>query len=256
MKKIIAFVLAFVIVFSCVSAFSEETDGYRKALATVKNRIGNTNDYDEFSGHVNSDETGTVYNFNWSRSGGYMSVSVSEGGIIISYDSYSKNSGSETAISERLTKAEALSRAEELFSKLNPTISDKVEFVDCYSLNDGFRFDIIRTENGYRVEATIGVARNLITKIQNIAMTSIKSLILDGIGYTQGITVGTQSDKTKWWLFALCTGIPQITGILAVIPKFLYPLSGPLRNQMYSELMQRRREMSEKITKESNEKQR
>ena len=113
--------------------------------------------------------------------------------------------------------------------------------------------DYCEWKNGYRVEATIGVARNLITKIQNVAMTSIKSLILDGIGYTQGITVGTQSDKTKWWLFALCTGIPQITGILAVIPKFLYPLSGNLRNQMYSELMQRRHEMNEKMTKESNE---
>ena len=67
-------------------------------------------------------------------------------------------------------------------------------------------------------------------------MTSAKSLILEGIGYTQGITVGTQTDKTKWWLFALCTGIPQITGILAVIPKFIYPLSGALREQMYSEL--------------------
>ena len=79
------------------------------------------------------------------------------------------------------------------------------------------------------------------------------NLILDAIGYKQGIAIGTQTDKTKWWLFALCTGIPQITGILAVIPKFLYPLSGSLRNQMYSELMQRRHEMSEIITKQNNE---
>ena len=113
--------------------------------------------------------------------------------------------------------------------------------------------DYCEWKNGYRVEATIGVARNLITKIQNVAMTSVKSLILDGIGYTQGITVGTQTDKTKWWLFALCTGTPQITGILAVIPKFLYPLSGSLRDQMYSELMQRRHEMNEIMTQKSNE---
>ena len=84
-------------------------------------------------------------------------------------------------------------------------------------------------------------------------MNSVKSLILSAIGYEQGIAIGTQSDKTKWWLFALCTGVPQLTGILAVIPKFLYPLSGNLRNQMYNELMIRRREMNEKMTKESNE---
>lgn len=113
--------------------------------------------------------------------------------------------------------------------------------------------DYCEWKNGYRVEATIGVARNLISKIQNIVMNSVKSLILSAIGYEQGIAIGTQSDKTKWWLFALCTGIPQLTGILAVIPKFLYPLSGDVRNRMYNELMVRRREMNEKMTKESNE---
>ena len=65
------------------------------------------------------------------------------------------------------------------------------------------------------------------------------------------VAIGTQSDKTKWWLFALCTGVPQLTGILAVIPKFLYPLSGNLRNQMYSELMQRRRDLNLKMTDEN-----
>ena len=113
--------------------------------------------------------------------------------------------------------------------------------------------DYCEWKNGYRVEATIGVARNLIAKVQNIVMNSAKSLILNAIGYKQGIAIGTQSDKTKWWLFALCTGIPQITGILAVIPKFLYPLSGNLRNQMYNELMQRRHDMNERMTKESDE---
>ncbi len=113
--------------------------------------------------------------------------------------------------------------------------------------------DYCEWKNGYRVEATIGVARNLISKIQNIIMNSVKSLILSAIGYEQGIAIGTQTDETKWWLFALCTGIPQITGILAVIPKFLYPLSGNLRNQMYDELMKRRHDMNQKIAEESKD---
>jgi hypothetical protein len=86
-----------------------------------------------------------------------------------------------------------------------------------------------------------------------IALGTPITAYFEGIGYKQGLAIGTQTDKTKWWLFALCTGIPQLTGILAVIPKFLYPLSGKLREQMYSELMQRRHELSEQITKESNE---
>ena len=113
--------------------------------------------------------------------------------------------------------------------------------------------DYCEWKNGYRVEATIGVAKNLITKVQNVVMTSVKSLILSAIGYEQGIAIGTQKDKTKWWLFALCTGIPQLTGILSVIPKFLYPLSGDLRNQMYSELMKRRHDLNEKITNDNND---
>ena len=112
--------------------------------------------------------------------------------------------------------------------------------------------DYCEWKNGYRVEATIGVARNLIAKLQSLVMNSAKNLILDGIGYKQGIKIGTQSDKTKWWLFALCTGIPQLTGILAVIPKFLYPLSGKMREQMYSELMIRRQEMQRAVNSEND----
>ena len=65
--------------------------------------------------------------------------------------------------------------------------------------------------------------------------------MLSKIGYVQGKTIGTQSDSTKWWLFAMCTGIPQLTGILAVVPKFLYPLSQEKREIMYNELLERRR---------------
>ena len=94
---------------------------------------------------------------------------------------------------------------------------------------------------------------DLIGKLQNAVMSGVNNVVMGKIGYVQGQEIGTQTDKTKWWLFALCTGIPQLTGILAVIPKFLYPLSGPLRNKMYSELMQRRHEMNEKMTQESND---
>lgn len=100
--------------------------------------------------------------------------------------------------------------------------------------------DYCEWKNGYRMEATIGVAKDIIVKIQSILQSSIQSLMLSKIGYVQGKTIGTQSDSTKWWLFAMCTGIPQITGILAVIPKFLYPLSQEKRELMYNELLERR----------------
>ena len=101
--------------------------------------------------------------------------------------------------------------------------------------------DYCEWKNGYRMEATIGVTKDIITKIQSILQSSIQSLMLSKIGYVQGKTIGTQSDSTKWWLFAMCTGIPQLTGILAVVPKFLYPLSQEKREIMYNELLERRR---------------
>lgn len=100
--------------------------------------------------------------------------------------------------------------------------------------------DYCEWKNGYRMEATIGVTKDLIVKIQTVLQTSIQNLVMRRIGYEQGKAFGTQKDSTKWWLFSMCTGIPQLTGILAVIPKFLYPLSQSRREQMYNELLERR----------------
>jgi len=100
--------------------------------------------------------------------------------------------------------------------------------------------DYCEWKNGYRMEATTNVARNLILKIQGIFMGSVRNLILAKIGYTQGLKIGTQAESTKWWLFAMSTGIPVLTGSLAVIPKFVYPLTGKKRERMYEELSVRR----------------
>ena len=88
--------------------------------------------------------------------------------------------------------------------------------------------DYCEWKNGYRVEATIGVARNLITKLQNLFMNSAKNLILDAIGYKQGIAIGTQTDKTKWWLFALCTGIPSLQAFLRLFPTAIQQPGKPI----------------------------
>jgi Na+/melibiose symporter-like transporter len=100
--------------------------------------------------------------------------------------------------------------------------------------------DYCEWKNGYRTEAMTSVARGLITKLQRIANSVVKNIIMGKIGYKQGRVVGTQSYKTKYWLFVLSTGLPVITGALGVIPKFFYPLTGKRREQMYKELIERR----------------
>ena len=108
--------------------------------------------------------------------------------------------------------------------------------------------DYCEWKNGYRSEAMTGVTASIISKLQQAVMGSINSIVMKKIGYIQGKEIGTQTDLTKWWIFALGTGIPIISSSLGIIPKFFYPLSAETRNQMYSELYERRKQKAELMT--------
>ncbi len=108
--------------------------------------------------------------------------------------------------------------------------------------------DYCEWKNGYRMEAMTGVARGLVGKAQGIVMNSIKNIILGKIGYVQGLEIGTQEIRTKWWLFAMGTGVPIITGSLGILPKFVYPLTGARRDKMYAELLVRRSSIARAVT--------
>ena len=105
--------------------------------------------------------------------------------------------------------------------------------------------DYCEWKNGYRSEAMTGVTMSTITKIQQAVMSIINNLVMEKIGYVQGKEVGTQTDRTKWWIFALGTGIPIISSSLGIVPKFFYPLSAKTREQMYKDLAERRSKKAE-----------
>ena len=63
----------------------------------------------------------------------------------------------------------------------------------------------------------------------------------------------TLSDRTKWWIFALGTGIPRITGALGIVPKFFYPITAENRERMYAELRERRSTVADKMKKATTE---
>ncbi len=113
--------------------------------------------------------------------------------------------------------------------------------------------DYCEWKNGYRSEAMIGVSMNLIGKIQNAVMGSVNNIVMGKIGYIQGREIGTQTDKTKWWIFALGTGIPIISSCLGILPKFFYPLSAETRERMYADLQERRNAMAEFMKTASKE---
>ncbi len=105
--------------------------------------------------------------------------------------------------------------------------------------------DYCEWKNGYRSEAMLGVTQSLISKIQQAVMGAVTNLVMGKIGYVQGLEIGTQTDKTKWWIFALGTGIPIITSSLGIVPKLFYPLSAEVREKMYADLQERRASMAE-----------
>ena len=86
---------------------------------------------------------------------------------------------------------------------------------------------------------------SIIQKLQGAVMGSVNNIVMKRIGYIQGKEIGTQTDATKWWIFALGTGIPIISSSLGIVPKFFYPLSASKRTQMYSELYERRNKKAE-----------
>ncbi|MBR3552310.1 MAG: hypothetical protein IKN72_02870, partial [Clostridia bacterium] len=94
--------------------------------------------------------------------------------------------------------------------------------------------------------------KGLVIKMQNVGMTSIRLLVMKKIGYVQGAKIGTQSDSTKFWLFALATVVPFVTSILGIVPKMLWPLNKTREAQMYLELAEMREKRIHAYTEEAN----
>ena len=103
--------------------------------------------------------------------------------------------------------------------------------------------DYCEWKSGYRMEATTGVAKSLVLKLQNVVKNSVFQIMMKKIGYVQGLKIGTQSEKTKRWEFILCAIMPTITGALGVVPKLFWPISKKKHDQMYFELSERRSSM-------------
>ncbi len=95
-------------------------------------------------------------------------------------------------------------------------------------------------KNGYRTEGITGVAKGLVTKLVNTFKGAIQPLIFGWFGYKQGAGVGNQTERAQYALFWMCTLLPVVTGILSIVPKLFYDLSGEKRDKMYRELYERR----------------
>ena len=103
--------------------------------------------------------------------------------------------------------------------------------------------DYCEGKSGFRMEATTGVAKNLVLKLQGTVKNTVFHIMMQKIGYVQGLKIGTQSEKTKRWEFILCAIMPTVTGALGIVPKLFWPITKKTHARMYYELAERRNSM-------------
>ena len=107
-------------------------------------------------------------------------------------------------------------------------------------------------KTGVRTEGMTGVAKGLASKLVGTLGGTVKSFILSRIGYKEGAGYGNQSTHTEYMLFAMCTIIPVVTGLLGLFPKFFYPIDAKTRDRMYRELAERRKAVAAQMNKEAD----
>lgn len=102
--------------------------------------------------------------------------------------------------------------------------------------------DYCEWKNGYRTEAMTSVAKGLAAKVAFVCSSTIAKMIKKAVRYdTSAYMDGReQPDKVKFFLFAMFTIIPSVTGALGIIPLFFYDLTGKKKERMYAELLERR----------------
>lgn len=164
MKKIISVVLTLVMALSVLPAYAENTDESQGVLLSVKERIPDTLEFEEFQSSVMEGENFKVYSFDWHSESKNKSMSVTayDNGIITGYRYYDKtgnNSQSKPSINKMLSD-EAMKKAQKLANALNPMIGDKIrveKMTDREDLfSDTYAFRLQRYENDIPVYGNIG----------------------------------------------------------------------------------------------------
>ena len=115
--------------------------------------------------------------------------------------------------------------------------------------------DYCEWKNGYRTEAMASVAKGIAAKISSNTSAVVTTAIKKMIGYEANAfrTGAEQTDKVKFFLFAMFTIIPAVTGSLGIIPMLFYDLNNDKKEKMYAELLERRKLMNDAVESDDAE---
>ena len=167
MKKLLLPIFSFIFVCSSyMNIFANSvSENAEKYLISVKERIGDTSSYKEFSSRTNEVRGKTTYFFEWysneENNSRFLSVNCTESGIITSLNSYD---GSYEKVNKpsikKVSYDEAIAVAKEFIERLNPDIYKNLK-VSKYLKNENpfsneYTFKIDRIENGLVVSGNSG----------------------------------------------------------------------------------------------------
>ncbi len=168
MKKILCVLIMVCMLSSSVApafASDAESEAMQRVLIEVKERIGSTDEYDEFYSNVSSRGSYETYNFSWTNQNKNLSISANSDGVITSYNYY-ENTNSDYGYApkkpsiNKMTSSEAIEKVKPLIAKLNPDISDNIRIISDNRFeslwNNSFSFNLQRTENGVDVIGDTG----------------------------------------------------------------------------------------------------
>ena len=110
--------------------------------------------------------------------------------------------------------------------------------------------DYCEWKNGYRTEAMASVAKGIAAKVSSNTSLVVTTALKKLIGYeANAFRLGVeQTDRVKFYLFAMFTIIPTVTGSLGIIPMLFYDLDNKKKEKMYAELLERRLETANKAS--------
>ena len=166
MKKILSMILAVCLICSVVTPVFAETDTelLEQLILSVKERIGSTDEYSEFTSRVTQTEMGDVsYSLQWTapdKDYRAIYVTVTDKGTITRYSNEHAVMGDNNPRINDISRETALENAKKLVQKLNPDIYNELQITDEYlsaSLwENTFSFAIIRVRYGIPVPENSG----------------------------------------------------------------------------------------------------
>jgi Na+/melibiose symporter-like transporter len=125
----------------------------------------------------------------------------------------------------------------------------------------GDTVDYMEWKTGVRNEGISFSVLTFVNKLTSSLSTSIATILLPVIGYI--VTTTTLSDgttqtiaectsaggkPTQFWLWTFCTVIPNVAGLLSIIPYFFYDLRGEKLASIRAEMKVRREELSKQVS--------